>query len=557
MPPNDGPSISLRNRYVVPRWRSPEESIDQSTSRGKPPLPLSKLKREAWILKISERFAQNPTKFTATEYVETASALGVEVLDVSAINHYSVGIDAFFSQRQLSKKSNLPGTSTGSQLDEITQTARTAVAQLRARAAHAPKQPFVWSELARHYLTLGEHKKAKKAMYCASSLSPKSIYLTRCASRLFSTLSEPDQALWVLRRHGLVAHNPWLLSAELATSASIDKASAYFKRATAMLEDAAHSPRSVTELAAAVGSIEHINGRHKKAKQHFAKSLIDPTANALAQAQWASQGDSKISIPASAWAVSEAFEARALAARSERNWSHSQAMCTQWIKEEPFDYRAAAIGSHASFVPGLERTCELFATVGLHASPGEPGLLNNRAVARAFLGNFEGAFGDISEAAKSDPKDLHILATVGLVAYRLGDFQLGGEAYSLSIAGFVIKRDLPSAALAALYCIREQIRARLPGVKNEFDRIKRILTRMTDKALDPEIQTMLLLAESEADSCSELAYLSDLVVSEQTVALRGSMESCDLVPGARSLVTGDLCSTGKLIGASRILVASN
>lgn len=505
-------SEALKHRQVIPRWLSPREAAEHESAPADPARPTHASSSKHWMEIVRENFRRAPSAHTATELVETAFALGLDA-------HSEIRGFKSLHEVALSATSGHPaafGVSSGNQgeqLAEINATARREIHNLKSRASAYPRQPFVWSELARHYLSLGHYHKATTAMTCARALAPRSVYLARSAARLYTQIDEPEHALEILRNNSKTSTNPWLLSAEVAISSKADLPSKLVKKAVEMLGEKGHSPRNLTELAAAVGTLEHLNGKHKRAKLLFAQCLLDPTANALAQAQWASEQDHKIQIPVKAWESETSFEARALAARLQRNWSESQAMAIRWLRDEPFDFRASTLGSYYSFVPDLTGLAVEIATTGLVAAKGNPLLLNNRAVAKAFLGDLDGAFSDLSQAIRSDSSDPHYIATLGLIAYRGGNAALGSELYAEAAAWFAGKKDKFSTTMASLHWIREEARMGSVGVADELEAMKKLVIRWHNPETAPEIFGLLDLIEFEISNYTACPIRAGLVPS--------------------------------------------
>jgi hypothetical protein len=238
-----------------------------------------------------------------------------------------------------------------------------------------------------------------------------------------------------------------------------------------------------------VGTIEIQYGATKKAKSLFNTSLLTPTANSLAQAQWAVEKDSSIIIPASAWSDTPApYEASALAARQERNWRRVMYECAKWLADEPYSIRPTYMGSYISFFSELHGMAEQFASFGLLSEPNDTTLLNNRAVARAYLGKLEEAWLDIEKAlSNSDGKDsAHLHATLGLLAFRSGLIDNGREFYRTSIAWFSKKRDKESLASAVLHYLREESRIDSSMIPRALEITKKI-KNATSAAKSPEL----------------------------------------------------------------------
>lgn len=531
--PESSLSGALKDRQVVPNWRSPAASASELSGGSESARQVS-LRQERWLARVRERFSERPTPASATELVETSFVLGAQIDDPAVLDL------ANDLGRRLSPivAVDVEGADPVDSVvhAEREKILRSRVSSLRATAGDNPRRPLIWSELSRAYISLGQAERARNSMLCALRLSPDSKYLLRSATRLFNRLGEPDHALKLLRKHKRILVDPDLLSAEVATSTAADRSSRFLKVANELLGDKGISPKRMAELAAAVATVEHINGKHKRAKVLFDQSLIDPTANALAQAYWASEQDRKILIPDYAWDTPHSHEADALAARGVGNWERVLDSASLWLAEEPFELRAAALGSYAGFIPQYHVVAEQFASAGLVSAPDSALLLNNRAVARAYAGNISGALKDVEAALQHCRTDPHFLATLGLVAFRAGLTDIGREAYAQSTAWFAIRKDREPVALAALHWVREEIRLQSPRAAETFAILQKKI-KATECAEQPDVRSMMDVIERELAQGSSPANIgapSDLLTAIRAEFSTAS-ETLRIPPGARAL----------------------
>ena len=483
---------TLAFRQVIPRWRSPADSTAEVAQYQVDGPTRPSTRAEHWFAKVAERYVEHPDSDTATDLVEVAFVLGREPAHPSV-----VGL-----ARSLSATTVLDQGRTGSKQAAVPseEELRTKIQQLRDQVRRFPKQPLAWSELSRAYISLGHTQKASQAMVCALGSAPRNHYLLRSASRLFTLLDEPDRALTLLRRHGGLGQNPHLLSAELAIASSAQLPLRHERLAEQMLADKKYSPRHLAELAAAVGTIEHQHGKHKRAKARFMQSLKSPTENSLAQAYWISKQDSKIVIPEQAWNVPRPHEANAFAFRERQDWQGVARECAAWLRDQPFDASPALMGSYCGVLPSLETDAEAIATAGLVAHPHHSGLLNNRAVSRLYIGDLDGARIDIEKATFESSSDAHLLATMGLLAFRSGELELGRELYLKSILWFKDCGEKASVLLSTLHWLREEVRLGSIGVHEVLDGLRAQVEAMQRTRRGPDIALIyrLILIEAEA-----------------------------------------------------------
>jgi hypothetical protein len=99
-------------------------------------------------------------------------------------------------------------------------------------------------------------------------------------------LGEPDRATYILNRSGLCSFDPWIVSAEIAICEAVGLSSKCIGKAKNLLQDDNLTVFSRSELAVNMGTIQMKNGVVRSGKKLMRQALLDPTENALAQAQW-------------------------------------------------------------------------------------------------------------------------------------------------------------------------------------------------------------------------------------------------------------------------------
>jgi tetratricopeptide (TPR) repeat protein len=482
----------LDHRQVIPRWHSPAVSAWSGEQRGFLMTSAPRQIPSRWAVVGNEDVADRDA-YRSVEREELAFLLGK--LSPKAVT--SPSIERLrtnwqrATERSLFSPKMLPGGV--SRTDD-----QQSVRHLRRALTEHPNQALLWTELSRCYLILGEEAKATRAMECGLKVGGRNTYVTRAAVRLFTHVQDEYRALQVIRRHPNVRRDPRLLSAEIALSALTGVGSLHAKLAAMMVDDARYRPHQLADLTAALATVELEHGKHKLARRLFEKTFPEPTENSLAQVQWASAQDTKIVIPGDAWKTPHSFEAHALASRATRNWDEVVSSAEQWLNAERFSLQPAMLGSFASFSTGQNKKAEDLATAGLQANPGTIGLYNNRAVARALLGRPTEAIEDIREGLRHGGSgDPYLIATLGMVAYRSGDFALGAKCYGIAIADFVTAKDKSTLAYGILMWLRERAAAGDALIGEEYARLKPHLVAVTKFSKEPEVETMIELLESD------------------------------------------------------------
>jgi hypothetical protein len=93
--------------------------------------------------------------------------------------------------------------------------------------------------------------------------------------------------------------------------------------------------------------------------------------------------------------------------------------------------------------------------------------------------------------------EINVNATVGMVAYRSGDFALGAKCYGIAIADFVTAKDKSTLAYGILMWLRERAAAGDALVGEEYAHLKPHLVAVTKFRKEPEVETMIEVIESD------------------------------------------------------------
>ncbi|MCP4488608.1 MAG: hypothetical protein GY820_15040 [Gammaproteobacteria bacterium] len=493
----------LRERRVVPRLRSPLKAVEYGGYVKAIDDSLN-TKAKNWLKKLKVSHEIVPSESTAKEIYQIESIYSCKASDIdsatSAKAHtmFENQIASFLSSGNVGiLKESTNHAETDFSLSSYN--AQGKIKLLRTRLKNNQDQPFVWSELARSYIAIGQSEKALKAMATARHLAKDNVYICRASARLFIHADMLGRAIHLLRKHPQVSDNPWLISAEIAASSIAERTSPYVKRGMRHVQSTKFSAFQVSELASSIGTLELEHGAIKKAVNLFKLALNNPTENSLAQAQWASEKERKISVSKDALDMPDSFEALTLYHRSRGTYKMSLEACKLWLGDEPFSTRPALTGSYIGILVDDLSAALAFSDAGLAADPRSFSLLNNRAVVHAYRGDVESALSDIKSAlfierAKDDP---HLLATLGLLAFRKGELSMGRSLYTESIRWFSLLKSKVSIATAILYWMREENRIGNISI-NEIEKVGNQVLRSGAISHDPELAELLDVVKQES-----------------------------------------------------------
>ena len=429
-------------RRLIPRWRYSFSTALTAEHMG--------LARAGNILSPGRdledarvRFEDAPALITASELVS------------SAIVHLepSRGLDA--AQFLLARRSELmpevirqaewitndpltirgpPPISSDANLSSGLDVARRVIATRRIQLRLWPRDPISWRDLARAYAVTGHTKKASRAMDVALQLSPNHRVVLRLAARLAFHLGRADEAYTHIARHPRTKTDPWLMATELAFAQIVDRSPRFARDGYRFVDEARYSPGHLSELAGALATLDLAAGKHRRARGLFRRSLEDPTENAVAQVEWAKRTEPSLVVPQMARQVPNSFEAHYWRARRAGNWAVAVACAKDWLLDEPFSSRPATYGSSiAAMALDDYSAAESFARMGLVADQKDNSLWNNLAVALARRDkpyDAAYAFSRITASPRDSLPRFVANATRGLIAFRMGQVELGRRWYS-------------------------------------------------------------------------------------------------------------------------------
>ena len=320
----------------------------------------------------------------------------------------------------------------------------------------------------------------------ALQLAPNNRHVLRSACRLYLHFEDPGKAYDIVARCEAVRTDPWLMAAELSVAEVAERRPKYFGRGRDLVDDGATSPSQFTELAGAVGTLELIAGRRRKARDYFRKSVIEPTGNALAQAEWASPSFGNELLKQSYFVEGrEIEEAIALQHLNKKEFRSVPDACDAWARTEPYAVRPFELGSSVSaLIQDYERTVGM-AKGGLRVHPKSDILLNNYAFAMANLGELDEASRILDRIGSRDGTAWVVSeANRGLVAMRRGEHDWGVALYKKAINEFRRRGHSAGADIASVYLAREAAIARIRDADNLVKRAREAMERAGTKGYE-------------------------------------------------------------------------
>ncbi|MDA1329768.1 MAG: hypothetical protein O3B43_01705 [Chloroflexi bacterium] len=292
-------------------------------------------------------------------------------------------------------------------------------------------------------------------------LDPTNRFVLRSASRLFAHLDDPERANILLSKSSGVLSDPWLTAAEIATAGLAGRRSQNIKSGLRLVNSGKFSSLAISELASAVATEELFSGATAKSRKLFKQSLIHPTDNTVAQAEWAKSRFPNFAINNDVFEVPRAFEANALREYHVGNWEEALTHITDWHRDEPFSSQPAIMGSYLASI-ALEdyEFAASIAREGRKANKEDKTLANNLAFAlinQNKLKLAEEVLGEVSRPAEDIQEEVALLATEGLLEFRKGNIERGTFLYHAAIEKSELHSLDTMTALADLFLAKEQI----------------------------------------------------------------------------------------------------
>jgi tetratricopeptide (TPR) repeat protein len=471
-----------KDRRVIPRWRDFKTTLALGElHNSKDAEPLSSDDQEA-IARRVEEFQVDQDIWHAADLLSSAFVVG----DLKSAD---IARNFILSNRDTAPKALLAFASGDSglpadflSLGEDTQSR--LIHKIRARLRSEPRNAILWVEIARLYTLQGDSRRALRSMTTAASLAPDSRFVVRAAARLFLHEHDARTALKIIRRASGAKRDPWLLAAEIATASAAHSPTLFAKIGSNRNEDDNVSLFARTELSSALGTLEMENGRMRKARQLFRKSLEGPNENSVAQVEWANRTVGGLEIDKELLALPKTFEANANVNLRAGEWNHAIAEGEEWLRDQPFSKQPALFTSYvASLIENYEKSIRILKE-SLHANPDDPALINNLAFALGSANRLDEADSVLRRIDITNCEGLSAItlaATAGLLMFRAGRPDRGREFYELAISKASSQGISKYRAMANLYLAREELIAATSAAEMAVNRALLEASKIDDK----------------------------------------------------------------------------
>jgi tetratricopeptide (TPR) repeat protein len=335
---------------------------------------------------------------------------------------------------------------------------------LKKKLISNPYNSINWVEIARYYSILGQEKKAERSIKNALFLSNENRFVLRSAARFFVHTGDFELAHDIIRKSELAKHDPWLMATEISLATLRERNSRFTKSGLKMIESGIFHPFNITELAGSLATLEMKNSSLKQSKKLFQQSLVKPNDNSLAQAEWASQEEKKLTpINPVQFQLINSFEALARDFFEQKKWQESINYSKKWFFDLPFSKMSVLFGNEIAHrkLKDHNQAVEI-AKLGLISHPNDAQLLNNIIYSLCIQDKILEAEKYLSRVRKSDMSltnniGICLTATNGLYFFRKGFHEMGRHLYRKSIKMAIDSGNGYLHSLALINYLREEI----------------------------------------------------------------------------------------------------
>lgn len=453
-------------RQVLPRWYPFETACTLGIIQSIRPRSRTKITSETEFNDKTIEWQEKKTFTSAVDLVGLAMIIGqasaVEAIDAAKFILREDKVSSRLSKEMAS--SIVHASSVKYKIEAETNlessNIRCYIVRLKKRVRQFPRDSIAWADLSFFYALFGLEDKSEHCMDIAVLLAPDNRYILRSAARCYIHLNKPEKALYNLRRSTLSKIDPWVISAEVAISETIEEKSELIKAGRTLVGDTELTPWSINELAAALSTVEATHGSHRKSKKLILKALIEPSENTVAQAEWLSQrfGHEVVRPEKEIIAL---FEADARSSYKAGEFKKSLEYAKRWFNFQPFSSRPAEMASYIALtcLRDENEALRIIESAEIHLADSFV-LKNNKAFSLASLNRVEEAEVVLEQINRNDLDESETyvnFATNGLLQFRMKDPESGRALYEKAILGFKKLKQSGSVAMAKLFWAREEM----------------------------------------------------------------------------------------------------
>jgi tetratricopeptide (TPR) repeat protein len=216
---------------------------------------------------------------------------------------------------------------------------RKSISIVKKRLAEFPRDALSYLEIARLYTVLGQFDKAESMLFAARAIAPDDRVILRATLQFYDIVVALEDGLKIIRKSSRIKYDPWIQSAEVATSTLLGKPSLAAKRNSVSLTKGGVIAREQTELAMALATLDRSAGvKERKIFQLVKQALPNSTENGFSQAIWLSDQSSRdfLNRFPDAKPSSEAYEAKVKLSIEQKDFQSAAEFALLWVEDQPF-----------------------------------------------------------------------------------------------------------------------------------------------------------------------------------------------------------------------------
>lgn len=443
-------------RRVVPRWRS---SWVAATT------PEARANKQGNASDLSSTVRLAETEFRANSSVPIASEL---MFVASQAGNSKLAQEA--ARSILAKKNDISTFSlirsaqrvlSGNVEDSQTKTNNEFVRLGRKLLLQNYNNPILLTDVAHALTANGQSGSAERFIRSALHFAPSNRFVLRSAVRYYLHVGQKDYAHNLLLKSPLLRGDPWIQASEIAVSSVLGKTSKFVKGVDRLLQEAPVLALNFSELGSAIATVHLNSGSDKKAKKLFAKSLINPNDNTVAQAEWAARRLGLV-VTEQALKVPLSFEANSTHSYRLLEIENSIQQAMQWLDDEPFSSRPIGwLGYLHSINDEFEKAAEYHQRLVQLESQASTSDLLNLNFSRIESGSVEDAafqLIELSRAADIGAHSAHMFANAGALSYATGDQESGRKLYQRAIDAAKTRSEANTEALVRAFFARAAVK---------------------------------------------------------------------------------------------------
>lgn len=342
---------------------------------------------------------------------------------------------------------------------------------LKKKIATNPQDAIALVDLARIYSSLGQNKKAERAILTAVNLYPDHRFILRSASRFFIHNNDAEQSLYILNRSGRTKIDPWLMATHISISIMLEKPQKLIKKVKDIIQAKSFPSIHMSELCGSLATLQIIDGNNKEARRNFNKALTSPNDNTIAQAVWMSQHYKMQIATRSEWFVdSLSSEAKYYYCNLLGNFEGALEAALDWQYDEPFSSNPAIASVYTASILEKYEDAEKYARQALILHHDDTNLKDNLVFALAAQNKIEEAESLLKSVMHYEQQHDKIspqsIANLGMILYRNSEFDDGEKMYRTAIELYEKEHDSLRKAIAISYLAREATIAKAPNAES-------------------------------------------------------------------------------------------